>query len=288
MNLIHWLNKPYPLLTRTRDKGWIVLAFGVFTFLFLWLYQPFGTQDVKVYQGLFLLGFGVSVSSSLFITYFVFPWLFQKVFNQDQWKIKKEITFVLVTFLVVAFSNYTYNTLVGAEIGIYRTYIEFLGISLAVGIFPLIVVVFLTELYLNRKNQQAATSLSKQLPLAQVPPSIVQLTITPETTKPEPLMIPLPNFLFATSDNNYSTVFYRVEGTLTRKLLRLSLKNLENQLADVPSIVRCHRSYIVNKDKIKTFKGTARSLTLELEGYDERIPVSRNFPKEKLLAKTDG
>ncbi|MEO1383127.1 MAG: LytTR family DNA-binding domain-containing protein, partial [Bacteroidota bacterium] len=93
----------------------------------------------------------------------------------------------------------------------------------------------------------------------------------------------LPNFLFATSDNNYSTVFYWEEGTLTRKLLRLSLKNLENQLAEVPAIVRCHRSYIVNKEKIQGFKGNARSLTLKLEGYEERIPVSRNFPKEQLL-----
>ena len=283
MTIQSWLNKPYPLLSRPRDKGLFVLVFGIFTFLFLLLYQPFGTERVKDYQTLFLMGFGMSVSTSLSLTYFIVPLIFKPLFDQENWKIKNEIVYLVISFLVVSLSNYIYYSSVGAEIGIHRSFGEFIGISLSIGIFPLIIIIFLTELYLNRRNQETATELSGQIPEIGSEVKSQSLNIIPETTRSSPLNLSLEDFLFATSDNNYSTIFFLKNGKVSRELLRLSLKNLENQLAEVPSIVRCQRSYIVNKDKIQNFRGNTRSLTLVLEGYPERIPVSRSFPKVQLL-----
>ena len=94
--------------------------------------------------------------------------------------------------------------------------------------------------------------------------------------------LPLTSFLFASAEGNYCTLFFLENQQLQRKLLRLNMKNLEGQFQAYPSVIRCHRSYLINKEKIRQMKGNARSLILKLEGYQGEIPVSRAYSKEML------
>ena len=136
------------------------------------------------------------------------------------------------------------------------------------------------ELYMSRKNTVEADALTRKLSNQTEGVSTGVLSIKPETKRSEALILATSDFLFATSDNNYSTIFYLKEGKLERQLLRLSMKNLELQLNGSEAIVRCHRSYMVNKSKIKKFRGNARSLFLELTDCEEKIPVSRSFSRD--------
>ena len=282
MKLQLWLNRPYPLIQNKRDKLILIGAFGVFTYFFLLLYKPFGAAEIQENQAWFLMGFGLSVSLALTITYWVLPTIFKKLFNPDKWQIKNEVIFLFISFLLVTVLNYTYNSTVGSKIAPQHSFPEFLGITLSVGIFPLIIMIFLTELFLTRKNSARALVLNEKINGNTQPGLNGVLSITPETTKSEMLALKLTDFLFAVSDNNYTTVFYLKNNKLENQLMRLSLKKLEYQLKAFDMIIRCHRSYIVNKTKIKKFRGNARSLNLELDGYDGTIPVSRKFPKEIL------
>ena len=289
MTLREWLERPYPLIHRIRDKALLVLGFGLFTYLFLLLYQPFGAEQIEQGREIFLLGFGASVTLGLSIMYFLLPLLLPKAFDRNAWKVRKEIAFLTLGVLLVSALNYTYNVTVGQEIAApQHDLLGFIGISLSIGIFPILGLVFLTELYLKRRNLAEAQRLTDQMDQEQtvpLPQNAALLVIKPETVKSPPLEIPATDFLYATSDNNYSTVYFLKDGKAERKLLRLALKNLELQLADSPDIVRCHRSYIVNRKKIKDFQGNARSLFLLLEGIDEAIPVSRKISREELLSK---
>ena len=89
--------------------------------------------------------------------------------------------------------------------------------------------------------------------------------------------------VYATADGNYTTVFYWRDGQVQKRLLRLSLKNVAQQLADFEDIIRCHRSYVVNKRQIEDISGNARSLNLRMADGTASIPVSRTFPREDLL-----
>ncbi len=256
----------------------MILGIGGFTSLFLVIFQPFGAPSIPAEtRTWFLLGFGASVACGLAIMYWIVPGLFKSTFSAESWLVKREIAYLGTSFALVSILNYGYNSWIGRDLAPQFSFPEFFGITVTVGIFPVVIMVFLVELYLNRRRSDQAEIFSAQLESRPEPPAPVPVTlhIVPETTRSSPLSIPLDSFLFAVSDNNYSTVFFRHEGNLQRQLLRLSLKKLEDQLEEYPELVRCHRSYIVNTSAIRDVKGNARSLYLILEGVEESVPVSR-------------
>jgi len=284
MTLNNWLNKPYPLIERPKDKWLLAFSFGIFVALFLIIFKPFGADEVKADKWLFLAGFGICVFVGLVINYLCLPIVFKKTFNKDKWQVYKEIIYIFWSFLLIAVFNFFYNTYFGSGIAKSRTFWEFFGITSAIGTFPVVILTFLIERNLSQRNTQEANLLSKTLSDRNANPEDNKtIQILPETLKTEPLEIYLNDFLFAPSDNNYTTIFYLSESIPKRKLFRLSFKTLENQLSEFNNIIRCHRSYIVNKDKITAIKGNARSMVLEVEHYEDMIPVSRSFPKSELI-----
>lgn len=84
------------------------------------------------------------------------------------------------------------------------------------------------------------------------------------------------DFLFARSEGNYCTLFYLEENAIKKHLLRIPLKILEAQVGS-DRIAKCHRSFIVNLDKIANMKGNAQGFKLNIEQCAETIPVSRKY-----------
>ncbi|MEM7299410.1 MAG: LytTR family DNA-binding domain-containing protein, partial [Bacteroidota bacterium] len=61
------------------------------------------------------------------------------------------------------------------------------------------------------------------------------------------------------SEKNYTTVYYSVEGSLKKKIMRGSLNYFQSQLP--ASFIRTHRSYIVNLLAIESVSGNSQGLT---------------------------
>lgn len=282
--MAYWLNKPYPLLEKNSNKLLLAFGFAIFTSLFLLIYKPFGAKDITSNQTIFLCGFGFCVFLGLVLNYFLLPKLLLNVFNPEKWQVKKEVIYIIWSFLLISIFNYFYNTIIGKDIAPYRNWLEFFGITISIGIFPLLILIYLVEKKQSQKNIIQAKILSKTIKKDKTNLKIEKsITIVPETLKSEPLTLNVNDFIFAVSDNNYVTVYFVEKNRLNQKLLRLSLKNLESQLSKINTIFRCHKSYLINKQKIITIKGNARSLVIFVEFYNEAIPISRNFPKEKLI-----
>jgi len=88
--------------------------------------------------------------------------------------------------------------------------------------------------------------------------------------------------LYIKADGNYCTIFYKEENSVNKKMLRSSLKNIENKVKSDEKIIRCHKSYIINMSKVTNMTGNARGYNFFLNEIDYAIPVSRNFPKSLL------
>jgi hypothetical protein len=86
------------------------------------------------------------------------------------------------------------------------------------------------------------------------------------------------------SARNYVTVY-----TADREyLMRQTLKNLEDSLDDA-SIVRCHRSYLVNLDYIDEIRTTATGAYVIRMAGGREVPLSRSFRdsfRSRLAAET--
>ena len=81
------------------------------------------------------------------------------------------------------------------------------------------------------------------------------------------------------SADNYVSIHYRENDKVQKKLLRSTLTRLEDQIT-IPSIFRCHRSYMVNLNQIKQVEGNSRGLQLDLLDIPQKIPVSRKYVKD--------
>lgn len=91
------------------------------------------------------------------------------------------------------------------------------------------------------------------------------------------LSILIEDLLLIESADNYVIIHYTTNGKAKTYLLRNSLKNLETQLLKSP-IGRCHRSYLVNFNRVKVIRRTKEGLVLEIdEPNTPDIPVSKSY-----------
>jgi len=92
------------------------------------------------------------------------------------------------------------------------------------------------------------------------------------------ISIMLENLILIESADNYVTIHYFNKDKLTTFLIRNSLKWMEENLTGDISLVRCHRSYIINLDKVRVFKKTKNGIFMELDTPNvPDIPVSKTY-----------
>jgi DNA-binding LytR/AlgR family response regulator len=66
---------------------------------------------------------------------------------------------------------------------------------------------------------------------------------------------------------------------LKKVLLRSTLSLIHQQLGSFEFFIKCHRSYVVNRNHIVSTSGNAQGLKLKLKDIEEPIPVSRTLTK---------
>ncbi len=99
------------------------------------------------------------------------------------------------------------------------------------------------------------------------------------------ISIAIENLLYIDSADNYATIHYMNKSKLSHYLIRNTLKWMEENLTNDRSLVRCHRSYIVNLDKVKVLRKTKEGIFLEMDALNTPdIPVSKTY-YEKVMQK---
>ncbi|WP_273567531.1 LytTR family DNA-binding domain-containing protein [Maribacter halichondriae] len=81
--------------------------------------------------------------------------------------------------------------------------------------------------------------------------------------------------LIHVTDNNIE-VFYSLNETNQKVLLRNTLKSVIDSIQGVDYLFQCHRSYIVNLRKVTSINGNSRGYRINFKNHDEDIPVSRS------------
>jgi len=93
----------------------------------------------------------------------------------------------------------------------------------------------------------------------------------------ENISLTVADVAFIKSADNYVEIAYREDNTYHKKLLRNTLKSIEQQLKPYSHFIRCHRTCIVNTHFIQKLNTNYSSHWLTLKGYEEQIPVSRQY-----------
>jgi DNA-binding LytR/AlgR family response regulator len=91
------------------------------------------------------------------------------------------------------------------------------------------------------------------------------------------LSIKFSKLYYIEAADNYVNIYYENKGKISRFLLRKSLKSIEDTYKEYP-LIRCHRSYIINVDKVKVLKKEKDGTYLDFDyGEINVIPVSKTY-----------
>ncbi|MES1159610.1 MAG: LytTR family DNA-binding domain-containing protein, partial [Bacteroidota bacterium] len=277
------LLQPFPKSGQAGSRILTALFFGLFVFLFLLIFRPFGLQEMRtasLAQAAFLYGLVcilVLLGGLLFL-----PRLFPSLFAEQGWTVWKEILHITGCVLAVTAGNILFTHYYFGEALNGNLILKFGWITLSVAIFPITLLVLTRQLRLMKAYSRQAALLDRQLEgpgpaaLNGLPPEI---TFSSENGQ-ENFCLPLHSFLYAEAADNYVKVVYWLEEKQAQKIIRSSLKKLEEGWKGHDRLYRCHRTYIVNLEKVVHISGNAQGYKLHFEGITSSIPVSRALNKE--------
>lgn len=131
-----------------------------------------------------------------------------------------------------------------------------------------------------KRNLQEAKRMNKLLSERNIQEEKGGDAITLSGDTKESICVLPDNIMYMESSGNYVDVCYREEGNMKHKLLRSTIKQMDEMMEKYGCFVRCHRAYIVNVNKIMNINGNAQGYRLNLEDTQQEIPVSRTYLKD--------
>jgi hypothetical protein len=193
---------------------------------------------------------------------------------------------VVAEILVIAlfYTHFTHAYVKPVDYEISSIFVKALGCILMIVAIPYTI---LTLYAAYRDKTEELEMLQYEMSLNDEPtvsyPSLVNLYDYNGTLK---LTINSDSLYYMESQDNYVKIYYENQGKLLSYMLRCRTKAIEENLAET-SMVRCHRSYMVNVMKINHIKkgGKARYIVLSNDQI-KPIPVSKSYLKN-LIEKID-
>ena len=272
-----YINQPYPIFGRSWK---VLLAIGLFISFFLVFFEPFGLSSFhSEYRLYFEIGFGAVTSLTLFLNHFALPLIFGKIFSTSKWTVLKQILWQIWVLFIIGFANFLYSYFFFHFTNNFKAFYYYQFYTMSVGIIPVVVITVLNQNRLLAENLKIANDYNNDFASkANIQFEEERICLMGENSK-DKLEVNSSDLIYITSSGNYIQVYYKKEKELKSILLRNTLKQAEDQLKENHFMIKCHRAFLVNRNKIVRVKGNSQGLRLMLDCTDEEIPVSRNLSK---------
>jgi hypothetical protein len=300
-NMINSFFQPYPFSNSWREQ---LQAASVVTFVVVFIllaFEPFGTGLIPTPKKWWvILGYGIICWGVVVVNYALFGSLLSKLNWLWRWKVYQEVLFCLYQTLCVGVGNYFFEK--WADLPLCENYGlgYVLSITLVMAAVPVGILNLLKYNYLLQKNLAEALVLNKQMQhyqqhYQQLHTATISEVVKHQTQQTSPLeaiitlktddkdgnfTFAVANLLFASADDNYIDLCLLVpQAKIQKYTLRTTLKNMETALQNYPHVFRCHRSYLVNLQKVQSITGNSQGYRLTFAQTAEEVPVARNIGK---------
>ena len=280
--------------TRAISIAFIVLALAIF--------KPFGLEAWQWMGLAHLLAIYMMGIFSCMITEGILKYIVRKprslergvdyIISRNLWF--QLINTPLVSLLICLYRHFMMSDLVPANLLSWSNYFETLLIiafgSFAIGLywrFKFRSTYLAAELeetkqlneQLQRLQQEAqqiaaavkTTSSDSTAALTQ-PPSTVTLTGGTSDT----IQLHVPDLLYIEAVGNYVKIYQLNDGQVRSDMLRATSKQMEEDLSAYPTVVRCHRAFLVNLQQVEQIVSRAGAMQLIIKHCHEALPVSRS------------
>lgn len=280
--MIKIFSQPYPFQNNKKTALFICVSAGLIIFSIFYFFKPFGlensTNGLSAKIGLLygLVTFVVSITLTVLL-----PIMFPKVFEEKNWIVIKEITFLLFIVSCIAIANVIATNIFYKLSFSFAGLLNMLKYTFSFAVFPVLFSVLCKQQLLVRKYKTEANNINEYRAKKEILPKenilFDEKAVFVGDNASEKLEILASDFICAESEENYTTFYYLQENNLKKILFRVSLKKLENQNLKIASFYRCHKSFYVNLNKVKQLSGNAQGYKLHCEYLPFLIPVSRSL-----------
>lgn len=274
--MFDFLNKPYPFDTDLRNSLSLGSGMGIGIFLFILFFQPFELINVDVNNYILTIaGFGGITFLLISLARIILPWGLRGLINIDRWNQKREMLLLLLIWILnsVAFSFYL------AYVGRVQLsmYLAFKIVLLC--LVPPVLIMLINEIHLLQS--QLIEMRQKPRELDELPGNNNEDEKFPveliSDNRSEKMVLEPGTLILVRSAENYVEILYQENQSIQKKLLRATMKSIEDQLQEFSEMVRCHRTCIINTLFVIKMHSTAHGCRLRILDYDEEIPVSRQY-----------
>ncbi|MCX6328902.1 MAG: LytTR family DNA-binding domain-containing protein [Bacteroidia bacterium] len=253
------------------------LSISLGVFLFVLFFQPFPLDRFDFNNRLlFVAGLGAIVFLFMVLVRIVFPWLIQ---NSHQSNNEHILPSYIGGFIILALSSVAF--------AFYMRYVGLVSISFYIIIKVVLicltptVVLSLCDAFKELKEQNESFIKEKKIIQKQIKKyeedylnKSIEFISDNSTEK---LNLLIADVAFIKSADNYVEIVYKEGDNFKKKLIRNTLKNIEQQIKPYSNFIRCHRICIVNLYYIEKLKSNYNDYWLTIKGYNEQIPVSRQY-----------
>ena len=99
--------------------------------------------------------------------------------------------------------------------------------------------------------------------------------ITLSGSTSESITLSITDLLYIESVGNYVKVYHLCNGDVRSDMLRATSKQMEETLKDYPTVVRCHRAFLVNLAQVEKISSQSGTMQLVMQHTQDILPVSR-------------
>lgn len=270
------LHEPYPFNESIRKALYSALLFGLFVFIFLWIFQPFGLNfyhsNIKTAQ---LMVYGLVTSLLIISNYLAFTFFIPNWFNLKTWTVSKNILYITWVFFTIGLGNLAFSVSQNFLALSLNGYLFYQGATLLVGLIPVTISTFFIY---NKKLSNALKQAAELNSAIFEKKETHQLVQIPSKNSSEEVRIDIHDLLAMKAGENYVEIYYKEAKELKKRVIRNTLKDILEALSNFPFIQQCHRSYLININAVEHFSGNAQGLSLDFgKNFNFDVPVSRTF-----------
>ena len=265
---LEFLKKPFPDEYFRSGYLKVILAFSLFVTFFLYIFQPFGIADIESNKFFICLGFGSMTFFGALIYEMTVGQLLKIIGFRNHWTFGKWILYNLGVMFFISFFNFLFIRLVFFGYILWELFPAMVYGTFMIGIISIVVIGAISLMKQEDKYQNIAKEINqKKSDIANSKSSDEQSIFN----------IPIVQIKYIEAFQNYIKIgFTDQDGALQEKVERATIKQMIKD-TEGTSLVRCHRSFVVNQAAIESTSGNAQGLVLSLSNCDKTIPVSRSY-----------
>ncbi|MGC4235293.1 MAG: LytTR family DNA-binding domain-containing protein [Niabella sp.] len=270
------LHQPHPGYSDLGVYFRTIAGIATIVFLMLSIFQPFNLGHRNINGNPYLTAF-VYAGSALITMFASSLWmiLFPRWFSEERWTLRSEILIIIYQMGSIAVTVWVINQIRGVMLPGISSYLRVLLMVFSTGIIPYTMVAFIRHNYLLKRNLEKARLLTGKLQSEKEEKDIAALVLPGLKEK-----VLVSELYYVESKGNYLNLLCEKEGAKYSLLCRCTMKEFESACAKFSQLFRCHRSFIVNLNKVLKVEGNAGGYFLHLLHNFATVPVSRTYIEE--------